>query len=98
MTTLPLDPPLPPKPPPKPPPNPPPKNPPLPPTTTGTLPPPPEKKPSPTGAGIGTGAWFATVTTVGAQVVRVVVTTRRRSFGADATWTGRRTTRFVILV
>lgn len=100
ITMLPLDPP-PPKPPPKPPPNPPPpkKPPPLPPTTTGTPAPPPPIKPSPTGAGngTGTGAWFATVTTVGAQAVRVVVTTRRR-FGTWATCTGRRTTRLVILV
>ena len=74
MTTLPADPPPPkppPNPPPKPPPNPPPKKPPPPPTTTGTLPPPPIN-PSLTGRGTG-AAWFATVTTVGAQAPLVVV-------------------------
>jgi hypothetical protein len=39
---------------------------------------------------------LATVTTVGAHVI--FVTTRRRSFGAAAIWTGRFTTRLVILV
>lgn len=89
ITMLPLDPPLPPKPPPNPPPKPPPKKPPLPPTTAGTLPPPaagpappPPIYPSPT----GTGAALAIRTTVGAQVVRVVVTRRTRGRDTAASW------------
>jgi len=103
MTILPLEPPLPPKPPPKPPPSPPPKKPPLPPMTTGAAPaPPPPIYPSPTGAGIGTGAALATVTTVGAQVVRVVVVTRRTRGRCTAAICGRATrltsTRLVLAV
>ncbi|HXH15695.1 MAG TPA: hypothetical protein VNJ10_06140 [Sphingomonas sp.] len=103
-TMLAPEPPLPPKPPPNPPPKPPPKNPPpLPPTTTGSAPaPPPPMYPEPTGVGIGTGAAFATDTTVGAQVVRVVVVTRRTRGRCTAAICGRATrltrTRFVLAV